>query len=300
MRWRKIILGVLLAFAGTFAVGYAYLMTTARPAGDHLYFTAGPARRPLVMAHQGGDGLWPGNTLYAFERAAALGVDVLEFDIHSTADGELIVMHDATVDRTTNGTGRIAAMTLKQIKTLDAGHCWSPDGGRTHPYRGQGITVPTLAEVLARFPDFRLNIEMKQVAPEAVANFCLMIRDRGLTNKVLVASVQGGPMETFRRECPEVATSATSAEVLKFLSLEKTYLGDGYTPAAQALQVPERAGALPIVTRSFVATARARNMQVHVWTINREDDMRRLIDLGVDGIFTDYPDRLLAVVGQKK
>lgn len=300
MRWRKIILGVLLAFAGLFAVGYAYLMTTARPAGDHLYFTGGPARRPLVMAHQGGDGLWPGNTLYAFEHAAALGVDVLEFDIHSTADGELIVMHDATVDRTTNGTGRIAAMTLKEIKALDAGHRWSPDGGRTHPYRGQGIIVPTLAEVFARFPDYHLNIEMKQVAPEAVANFCRMIRDRGLTNKVLVASVRGGPMETFRRECPEVATSTTSAEVLKFLSLEKTYLGDGYTPTVQALQVPERAGALPIVTRSLVVTAHARNMQVHVWTINREEDMRRLIDLGVDGIFTDYPDRLLAVVGQKK
>ncbi len=294
----KVLLSLVLALTFALVVVYAYLMTTAHKIDSHPYFTAGPSRRPLVMAHQGGNGLWPGNTMYAFGHAAALGVDVLEMDIHSTADQELIVMHDPTIDRTTNGQGAISSLTLKEIKALDAGFRWSSDGGRTFPFRNQGITVPTLAEIFNAFPNSHLNIEIKKVDSPSIATFCRMIKEHGMTNNILVASVHSEPMAEFRRLCPEVATSATSSEVLKFLTMEKSYLGEGYTPTAQALQVPENFGAIEIVTRSFVATAHARNMQVHPWTINDEADMRRLIALGVDGIFTDYPDRLLNLLQQ--
>lgn len=296
-RWQTV-LWLMLGLTVAFLIVYAYLMSTAHKISSHPYFMAGPTRRPLVMAHQGGNGLWPGNTLFAFQHAAALGVDVLEMDIHSTADHELIVMHDPTIDRTTNGQGAISSLTLKEIKALDAGYRWTSDGGRTFPFRNQGITVPTLEEIFNALPAYHLNIEIKKVDTPLIAAFCRMIKDHGMTNKVLVASVHSEPMDEFRRVCPEVATSTTSSEVLKFLTMEKTFLGEGYTPVAQALQVPERFGAIDIVTQGFINTAHSRNMQVHPWTINSEDDMRRLIALGVDGIFTDYPDRLLKVIQQ--
>lgn len=297
-----------IAIIGVIAAIVTYIISVAlaQRAADRPFFTAAQTssqttapRRPLVMAHQGGDGLWPGNTMYAFEHAAALGVDVLEMDIHSTSDGELIVMHDDTVDRTTDGRGAINTMSVRQIKALDAGYRWSPDDGRTFPFRAQGITAPLLEEVLTAFPDKRLNIEIKTTeTPHVIGAFCEMIRTHGMTNRVLVASFHKDNLTEFRRLCPEVATSASTSEVVKFLALEKTFLGAAYTPPAQALQVPERFGALDVLTPRFIATAHERNMQVHAWTINREGDMRTLRDMGVDGIITDYPDRLLAILNQ--
>ena len=105
------------------------------------------AEQPLVIAHRGGKGLWPENSLFAFERASALGVDMLEMDLHLSSDGELVVIHNPTLDRTTNGDGPVAARSLAQLQALDAGYRWSADGGQSHPYRGQGVRIPTFTEV---------------------------------------------------------------------------------------------------------------------------------------------------------
>ena len=142
-------------------------MPLARPSADHLYFTD-DKNRPLLMAHRGGAGLWPENTLYGFKRAVDLGVDVLETEVRRTSDGVMVLMHDRTVDRTTNGTGAINAFNMGEVKALDAGFTWSSDGGQTFPFRDRGITVPALEEIFSTFPNMRINIDIKQVEPSLV------------------------------------------------------------------------------------------------------------------------------------
>jgi glycerophosphoryl diester phosphodiesterase len=281
--------------------GCAFYAVLSRTKGEvvpeHKYFQ-GDAGRPLAIAHRGGAGLWPENTLYAFERAAALGVDVIETDVHVTADGELVIFHDEGVERTTDGTGRVSSKTLAELKRLDAAYRFSPDGGRSFPLRGSGISVPTLREVFNALPHMRFNIEPKQAVPSLAAPLCRLIREQGMADRVLIASFSGSTLAEFRRECPEVATSAATGEVASFLALYDAGLATSYGPTMQALQVPEHAGALRVLSRGFIEAAHGRNLRVHAWTVNAEGDMRHLIEMGADGIMTDYPDRLLKVLGR--
>jgi glycerophosphoryl diester phosphodiesterase len=284
-------LGLLALVVGVCVV----LVVLARPAGNHP-FSAQFTRYPLVMPHRGGMGLWPENTLYAFERALAMGADVLEMDMHSTADGVPVVLHDSTVDRTTDGIGPVQGLTLEELKALDAGYQWTSDEGQTFPYRDQGITVPTVEEVFAAFPTTPMNIEIKQTEPSLVAPFCHLIRDYGMARRVLVASFDEQAMDAFRGECPEVATSTAEGEVIVLFVLSKVRLEGMFSPEASAVQVPEYRSGLHVLTQRFVDAAHRRNLQVHAWTINDVDDMRQLVALGIDGIITDYPDRLLEVL----
>lgn len=302
-RWRRRAVFLAAAAAAVLlllaCVLYAAVSRSAgEPVAEHPYFKQDAPGRPLVIAHRGGAGLWPENTLHAFERAAALGVDVIETDVRATSDGELVVIHDETLGRTTDGAGRVGSLTLAELKRLDAGYRWSPDGGRSFPLRGRGLTVPTLREVFAALPSARFNIEPKQSGAPVAAPLCRLIREHGMASRVMIASFGGTVMEQFRRECPEVATSATTSEVAGFLALQRAGAAGSYGPPMQALQVPERAGALRLLTADFVAAAHARNLRVHAWTVNSEDDMRRLVALGVDGVMTDYPDRLLKVLAR--
>jgi glycerophosphoryl diester phosphodiesterase len=271
------------------------MMTFTRSATDAT-FAENIQRRPLVMAHRGGAGLWPENTMYGFERAVDLGVDMLETEIHSTADNILVLMHDSTVDRTTNGSGPIRAFTLEELKTLDAGYNWTSDGGQTFPFRGSGITVPTLEEVFIALPTARINIDIKQEKPSLVEPLCKTIRTFDMTDKVMVASFNSKVLKAFRRVCPEVTTSAGTGEVAFFFMVNMVFLGAVYRPACQAFQVPEYSSGLRVLTKRFVETAHGLNLAVHVWTINEVTDMKRLLALGVDGIVTDYPDRLISLL----
>jgi glycerophosphoryl diester phosphodiesterase len=248
------------------------------------------------MAHRGGGGLWPENTLYGFERAAEMGVDVIETEIHSTADNTLVFIHDETVDRTTNGTGVVNSLTLKEIKELDAGYKWTTDGGRTFPFRGKGITVPTLEEVFSALPNIRINIDMKQFNPSLAAPLCEMINSFDMVDKVMVASFNTKAINDFRRVCSGVATSASRREVTMFFLMNLVFLGTAYRPACHALQIPEYSSGLHVLTKRFLQTARSLHLEVHVWTVNQVEDMKRLLELGVDGIITDYPDQLISVL----
>lgn len=291
-KWLAGLVAVLAVLAGALYVSLAW--TEGERAADHPFFRRDGAR-PLVIAHRGGAGLWPENTLYAFGRAAELGVDVIELDVRATADGTLVVFHDATVERTTGGEGRVGEMTLAELKRLDAAYRWTPDGGRTFPLRGSGIGVPTLEEVFAALPEMRFNIEPKRGTASVSKALCRVVRERGMSEKVLIASFTQTVLEEFRAECPGVATSGGPAEVSKFLVLSKTGLGESYSPPMQALQIPEQAGGMRMITGGFVEAAHERNLQVHAWTVNDEARMSGLIKLGVDGIMTDYPDRLMAL-----
>jgi glycerophosphoryl diester phosphodiesterase len=234
--------------------------------------------------------------MYAFKRAVALRVDVLETEIQSTADNILVLMHDSTVDRTTNGSGPISDFTLEELKTLDAGYNWTSDGGRTFPFRGSGITVPTLEEVFTALPTVRINIDIKQPKRSLVESLGKTIRTLDMVDRVMVASFSSKVLKVFRRAYPEVATSAGTGEVALFYMMNLVFLGAVYRPACQAFQVPEYSSGLRVLTKRFVDTAHGLNLEVHVWTINETTDMQRLLELGVDGLITDFPDRLISLL----
>jgi glycerophosphoryl diester phosphodiesterase len=284
----KMLAGLLIAVGA--AVGA--LAIISRPAPNHPFFKPGEF---LVMAHRGGRRLGPENTLHTFRQAVALGVDVLEMDLRVTRDNHLVVFHDEAVARTTDGNGRIADLRLADLKVLDAGAHWSPDNGKSRPLRGRGLRVPTLEEVFKAFPHTRMNLEIKDTRRPAVGPLCDLVQRHGMAEQVLVACFDAGVLKQFRKLCPSVATSAGFAEAAMFFSLQGLRLQSIYSPSALALQVPERYGELTVVDRRFVEAAHARRMSVHVWTVNEEDDMRRLMDLGVDGIMTDDPQKLMAL-----
>ncbi len=252
----------------------------------------------IVLAHRGFRSHYPENTMLSFQKAAELGVDGLEMDIHSTKDGVLVVSHDATVERMTNGSGPIKEMTLAKLRQLDAGYRWSADDGQTFPFRGQGITIPTLEEVFTAFPQFWINVDIKQSQPAIVTPFVAMIRRFEMAERMMVGSFDAATVHRFRQECPEVATAATEPEVRRLFILSKLGLSRFYRSGAKAMQLPEWNGRVRVITPRFVRDGHGGGTAVHVWTVNETADMQRLIEWGVDGLITDYPDRLLKLLGR--
>jgi glycerophosphoryl diester phosphodiesterase len=293
LRKRK---GVLAATATLLAGAYA-IRRRSGPSPTRPPFFA--ARDVLAIAHRGGGGNWPQNTIYAFEQAVSLGVDVLETDIHSTADGVLVVMHDHVVDNVTDGSGPIRSFTLKELKKLDAGYRWTVDGGRTFPFRGQGLQIPTLQEVLEAFPDTPLNIDIKPRELTIVEPFCRMLHDYDRLQTVVIGSFNDDQLNHFRKLCPQVATAAGVTETRMFYDLQRVGLARLYRPRAAAFQLPEYAEGQRLITPDFIHDAHRVGMDVHVWTVDEKASMRRLIDWGVDGLMSDYPDRLLEVLQEK-
>ena len=250
----------------------------------------------IVLAHRGFRGQYPENTMLAFQKAAELGVDGLEMDIHATRDGVLVVSHDETVDRMTNGFGPIKEMTVAELRQLDAGYRWTADGGQTFPFRGQEITIPTLEEVFTTFPQFWINVDIKQSEPAIVTPFVAMIRRFDMAKRMMVGSFDTATVHRFRQECPEVAMAATEPEVRHLVILNKLGLGRFYRKQAQAMQIPEWNGRIRVITPRFIKDAHRAGTAVHVWTVNETADMQRLMEWGVDGLITDYPDRLLTLL----
>ena len=269
----------------------------SRPAPAHPFF-AQFEQYPLVIAHQGGNQIGPDETLLTYQKAVDLGVDMLEGDLHITADGVLVLIHDETVDRTTNGSGLIEAMTLAELKTLDAAYHWTPDDGATYPYRGQSISVPTLAELFETFPGYPVNLEIKKTERSIAQPLCDLLREYNMQEKALIASFHDERMAEFREVCPEVATSGSRGEVKEFVILNYAFLGGIYSPTAEALQVPEFDSGILIVRPALISTAKRRNMQIHVWTPNTAEELQHFIALGVDGIITDRPDLLVELLGR--
>ncbi len=288
--WHKIV-AVLVLFL-------LVLRVFSKPAIEHPYYAA-DLNYPLVIAHQGGDGLWPGDTMFAFQNAADMGADVLEMDVHITKDGVLVLMHDEAVDRTTDGTGDIESMTLEELKKLDAGYDWSADDGVTFPFRGTGITIPTMEEVFAAFPGKHMTIEIKKTNASMTKLFCELIRTYDMQDKVLIASFYDDKLKEFRETCPEVATSSAKNETTVFVLLTKPFLGSFYSPKFFSLQVPEESGGITVMTPAFVKAAHERNLAVEPWTINDAETMKKFIAWGVDGIITDRPDIMLEILGRQ-
>ena len=261
------------------------------------YHTFTQNEGPMVIAHRGGRGLWPENTLMAFHNAVKLGVDALELDIQRTKDGVFVVIHDHTLDRTTNGSGRVDSYTLAEIQQFDAGYRWTNDGGKTFPFRGQGVIIPTMEDVFKQFPDMRLNIEVKERTPESANALCNLVEKYRAANRVMIGSFYTRVVVRSRTVCPSIATSAGRAEVKKFFVLQLLGLSRFYSLPVHALEVPEFSGEMRVVSKRFIkAAVKRQRLPVYVWTVNEVDKMKELLDLGVKGIISDFPDRAMEVV----
>lgn len=255
--------------------------------------------RPLFFAHRGGSLLAPENTLVAFERGLSYGADALELDIQMTRDGELVVMHDPTVDRTTDGSGPVASFTLDELRRLDAGYRFAPDGGQAFLFRGQGVGVPALRDVFARFPETRINIDMKESTPEREARLWALIRELDAYDRICAGCEFHDALVRFRRlTAGRVATSASRIEIRNFLFASWCGTTRLLRPAYDALQVPDTHRGIRIVSPRFVRAAHRLGLEVHVWTIDDRPTMERLLDWGVDGIMTDQPDVLAEVMAR--
>lgn len=250
----------------------------------------------MLVAHRGGSRLAPENTLVAFRRALDWwNADMLELDVRATRDGEVVVLHDATVDRTTDGTGAVESMTLAELRALDAGHRFrAPDG--TTPFRGLGVRVPLLREVVEAFPRTRLNVEIK--ARAAAAPSVRVVRELGASHRTLIAAA----VESIRRPARgfEGPWGGSRRQLFPFLLLHRTPLRSLVRPEADVFQVPLRWKGIPVPTRAFVREAHRLNIPVQVWTIDEPREMERLLELGVDGIQTDRPDRLAEVLHRRR
>ena len=243
---------------------------------------------PLVFAHRGGAALRPENTLLAFDHGLSLGADGIEFDVHLSRDGVVVVHHDATLERTTNGTGPIAARTADELARLDAGYHF--DG-----YRGRTGGIPALAEVLTRYPGARFIIELKVNDPALAHRTIDAVRAANAVDRVSIGSFGTRVLRAARAYEPRVPTGASREETR--LALYRSWVRwPVRTAAYKEFQVPEIAGSTRVVSPRFVRDAHAAGVAVNVWTINYESDMRRLLDWGVDALISDRPDLAVEVV----
>ncbi|HEX6322619.1 MAG TPA: glycerophosphodiester phosphodiesterase [Vicinamibacterales bacterium] len=249
----------------------------------------------LVYAHRGGAALAPENTMAAFERGMAEGADGLEFDVRLSRDGVPVVHHDPTLDRTTDARGPVSALTADELARVDAGCKFAPAGDGVFPFRGQGIGVPTLEEVVHRFPNARLIVEMKDDT-EAIAEAVVsVLRKADAFDRADLASFYARPVLEARRLGGGVRTGASQQEVRAALYAAWCGLSPR-KPAYYGFQIPERAGRLRIVSRRFVRCVTRADLTVAVWTVNEEADMKRLLDWGVTALITDRPDVAVPLV----
>ena len=255
--------------------------------------------RPWLVAHRGGASLAPENTLPAFDLAARLGADAFELDVHLTADGEVVVFHDDETSRLTGEPGTIESRTFAEVRTLDAAWSFTPDG-RSFPLRGRGVAPPALSEVLARFPEMRMNVEAKSPDPALAAALVAVVRRAGAVERVCIGSQHDAQAERLRALLPEAChflpEGAATALVMAARAENPTGLPEGWDVA----DLPYRMEGTDIVVvdRRTIEFLHGRGLAVFAWTVDDESDMRRLVADGADGVMTDRPDLLAVVLGR--
>ena len=255
---------------------------------------------PTNFAHRGASSRAPENTLEAFRLAAGSGAGGLELDVHMTSDGCIVVIHDDSVDRTTDGFGFVRDMKLREIGRLDAGYRFAPDGRETYPYKGRGVRVLELGEVLREFPEHKVNVDIKEEQPGVEAALLEVIAEARAEDRVLVVSEMPTVVERFRElSGGRVSTGASRREIEVFYRLSRLRMEVLLRPLYDALQVPVRSGVYEIVTPRFVRAAHKRGVRLDVWTIDEPGEMRRLLDLGVDVIMTNRPEVLERVMRER-
>ena len=257
-------------------------------------FFDGP--KPRLFGHRGASGEAPENTMAAFQRAVDLGVEYIELDVQAAKDGPIMVIHDGTIERTTNGLGGVSAYSLAALQQLDAGYRFSPDDGKTLPFRASDVIIPSLREVLGSFPNVKFTVEIKQSDPPIEEQVIAVVRDCSKADDVSLASEHDAVLVRARALAPDIPTNLGYSEVADFIQRVATGQLEGYQPPGQALQIPPKYQDIALVTEQTVAAAHRLGLEIHVWTINDPHEMNSLLDLGVDGVMSDFPGRLLELV----
>ncbi len=251
------------------------------------------APRPLVFAHRGGAGLAPENTLAAFQHGLALGADGLELDVRLSKDGVVVVLHDARLERTTDLSGEVARCAADELSRADAGFRFAL--GAERPFGAEDCAVPTLAAVLARFPDTRIVVELKENTRELAQAVVAAVRRARAEERVCLGSFGGRVLRAAREAAPEIATSASREEV-RWALYRSRFRWPVRGASYGGYQVPEIAGTTRVVSSRFVADAHDIGLGVQVWTVDTPDDARRLLEWGVDALITDRPDLIVPIV----
>lgn len=251
------------------------------------------AGRPQVFAHRGGCALGPENTIAAFDLGRNAGADGLELDVHLSADGIVVVCHDDTLDRTTGSNGAVAAQTAAALARVDAGHRFTDTKGG-FPFRGLGIGVPTLRDVLDRYRDLQIIIEMKENTAAIGNAVAATVRAAGAVERVCAAGYGQQALDAARAALPEMATSASHPEAR--LAVYRSLIGWPVRRAAyDAFQVPETAGVIRIISPRFIRQVHDAGRRIQAWTIDEEPDMTRLLQWGIDGLISNRPDLAVRV-----
>ncbi len=252
--------------------------------------------RPRVFAHRGGCALGPENTMATFERGLAAGADGLELDVHLSSDGVAMVCHDSTLDRTTDASGAINRRTAAELSRIDAGYRWV-DAAGNHPFRGRGVGISTLREVLHRFTDVPIIIEMKVDHPEMGRAVAAEVRAASAVDRVCAAADGSRAVQGAREALPEMATSATRWDVR--LALYRSW---AHWPVRRTeyggYQVPETAGTIRVVSPTFIRHAHDAALEVQVWTVDEAADMKRLLAWGADALISNRPDLAVSIRDQ--
>jgi glycerophosphoryl diester phosphodiesterase len=251
-------------------------------------------RPPVAIAHRGSRLLWPENTMEAFSGAVDLGYRHVETDLRVTSDGVLVCLHDATVERTTDGSGPVTDLTFEALSSLDAGYRHMGVDGRV--FRGRGIQVPTLEEAVLSHPDVAFVVDLK--ADNLVGPLHDLIERLGLHERLIVGSFSDRRLQEFREASAGRVATSTGATLARSWLLASR-VGRGVTGEASALQLPRHSRGLRVIDRKLIESAHAHGLQVHVWTVNSRAEMCDLLDLGVDGIITDRPDVLKEVLEER-
>jgi len=252
---------------------------------------------PIVVAHRGDSRHYPENTLPAFQSAVQMHIDVIETDVHLSKDGHIVVWHDATLERNTDGSGTIENHTLAELRRFDAGYTFTQDGGATYPFRGKGVHLATFQEVLEACPFQRFNVDLKSKTPAIVQAFVALVHNQKAEDRVLCASFHLSHLQVIRRLCPAILTSVSTLEVLPLLFKQKRGLLPRQLETGRTVvfQVPVRQWGIEVVTPSFIRDFHDRGAVIQVWTINDPQEMRRLFTMGVDSIMTDDPATVIEV-----
>jgi glycerophosphoryl diester phosphodiesterase len=259
-------------------------------------------KTPYLLAHQGGEHLAPTNTMAAFAVADSIGVDFLDMDVHMTGDGHLVAIHDSTVDRTTNGHGRVDTYTLAELQTLDAGYHFQDLQGN-YSYRGKGVRIPALEEVFSTYATkYHLHFEIKDAypkgeAPQIEAKLWALIQKYAMEKKTIVGAFQQKIVDRFQQlSAGQVMVGAGTTEVAQFVLAHKLRLPALYRRRSHILEIPLHSHGINLKDHSLIEQAHRLGMQVYYWTIDDQPTMQELIELGADGIFTNRPDLLKDVI----
>lgn len=282
-------------FSTIACVGVMYLVLLVLPVAKFMTPVAFYQSSTFdVIAHGNGRALLPGNTLEAAVNALIVGADILELDIHLTADKQLVLRHDEIIDTTTNGRGNVVDMTVAELQQYDVGFHKIDYPELLGP---PGIGVPTLESLFQTMPDARYIIELKPEDPEATSYLCDLISKYNLGDQVVVGSFHTPVLQSFRQQCAGIPTSLGQSEAIILVLLSRVGLGHLYSSEGVSVQLPLRYGGFQIITKALVESIHQLNMRVDVWTVNDRATMQWLIEMGVDGIITDRPDILSDVAG---